>query len=284
MHFNDIINAVLNGLAEFRFQDLIDIAIITAIIYNIIRLTVNTRAYQLLKGLAVLLIVMLLSALFNLYTVNYLLNTLLVSGIVVMVVLFQPELRRALAHIGRLKINLFDRGIENSNVIVKEMTNAMINLSKRKVGALVVIERDVKLDEYFPTGTMIDAQITSALLENIFEPKTPLHDGAVIIRDGRIHYAACVLPLFSDSNVSKELGTRHRAALGVSSVSDSLTIVVSEETGVISYAEGGKLVRYIDKKTLTELLEGVFSEHESTDRSRPGFLRGIKRDEAKKKN
>ena len=152
MHFNDIINAVLNGLAEFRFQDFIDIVIITVIIYKIICWTVNTRAYQLLKGLAVLLVVMLLSALFNLYTVNYLLNTLLVSGIVVMVVLFQPELRRALAHIGRFKFNLAGREVENSNVIVKEMTNAMINLSKRKVGALVVIERETKLDEYFPTS------------------------------------------------------------------------------------------------------------------------------------
>ena len=124
---------------------------------------------------------MLLSALFNLYTVNYLLNTLLVSGIVVMVVLFQPELRRALAHIGRFKFNLAGREVENSNVIVKEMTNAMINLSKRKVGALVVIERETKLDEYFPTGTIVDAQITSALLENIFEPKTPLQEGFITL-------------------------------------------------------------------------------------------------------
>lgn len=235
-----------------------------------------------LKGLAVLLVVMLLSALFNLYTVNYLLNTLLVSGIVVMVVLFQPELRRALAHIGRFKFNLPGREVENSNVIVKEMTNAMINLSKRKVGALVVIERETKLDEYFPTGTIVDAQITSALLENIFEPKTPLHDGAVIIRDGRIYYAACVLPLFSDPNVSKELGTRHRAALGVSNVSDSLTVVVSEETGVISYAEGGKLVRYVDKKTLAELLEGVFAAPEQ-EKTFASLFKRLTKDETKQK-
>ncbi len=273
MHFNDIINAVLNGLAEFRFQDFIDIVIITVIIYKIICWTINTRAYQLLKGLAVLLVVMLLSALFNLYTVNYLLNTLLVSGIVVMVVPFQPELRRALAHIGRFKFNLPGREVENSNVIVKEMTNAMINLSKRKVGALVVIERETKLDEYFPTGTIVDAQITSALLENIFEPKTPLHDGAVIIRDGRIYYAACVLPLFSDPNVSKELGTRHRAALGVSNVSDSLTVVVSEETGVISYAEGGKLVRYVDKKPWQSFLK-VFLRHPNRRKLLHRFSRG----------
>ena len=227
MHFNDIINAVLNGLAEFRFQDFIDIVIITVIIYKIICWTINTRAYQLLKGLTVLLVVMLLSALFNLYTVNYLLNTLLVSGIVVMVVLFQPELRRALAHIGRFKFNLPGREVENSNVIVKEMTNAMINLSKRKVGALVV-------------------------------------------------------PLFSDPNVSKELGTRHRAALGVSNVSDSLTVVVSEETGVISYAEGGKLVRYVDKKTLAELLEGVFAAPEQ-EKTFASLFKRLTKDETKQK-
>lgn len=259
MKFNEIINAILSGLAEFRFQDLLDIIIIAFIIYKIIEVSVNTRAYQLLKGLAVLLIIMLLSTVFNLYTVNYLLNTLLVSGIVIVFVLFQPELRRALAHLGRFKFNLVTRDKENDNQIVKELVNALVELSKRKVGALIVIEKETKLDDYLPTGTYLDASISSALVQNIFEPKTPLHDGAVIVRDGRIHYAACVLPLFSDPNISKELGTRHRAALGVSSVSDSLTLVVSEETGVISYAENGKLVRYVDRIALTEVLETIFS-------------------------
>lgn len=258
MRFDDIFNAIINGLKEFRFQDLLDILIITFLVFKIIELTINTRAYQLLKGFAVLLIVMLFSAIFNLYTINYLLNTLLVSGIVVMVVVFQPELRRALAHIGRLKLNFFSREKESGSDIVKELVSAMIALSKRKVGALIVIERDTRLDDYLPTGTFIDAQISNPLLQNIFEPNTPLHDGAVIIREGRIHYAACVLPLFSDPTISRELGTRHRAALGVSSVSDSLTLVVSEETGVISYAENGKLVRYVDRIALTELLETIF--------------------------
>lgn len=170
----------------------------------------------------------------------------------------------------------------NKLLSVARKKQRSINLSKRKVGALVVIERETKLDEYFPTGTIVDAQITSALLENIFEPKTPLHDGAVIIRDGRIYYAACVLPLFSDPNVSKELGTRHRAALGVSNVSDSLTVVVSEETGVISYAEGGKLVRYVDKKTLAELLEGVFAAPEQ-EKTFASLFKRLTKDETKQK-
>ena len=262
MHFDEIVSAIRNGLDQLRFQDLLDILIIAFIIYKIIDVSVNTRAFQLLKGLAVLLIIMLLSAIFNLYTVNYLLNTLLVSGIVIVIVLFQPEIRRGLAHLGRFRFNIAGRIEADGADIVREMTGVLIRLSKRKVGALIVIERDTPLDEYLPTGTSVDAHITGALLENIFEPNTPLHDGAVIIRDGRIHYAACVLPLFNDPNISRELGTRHRAALGISSVSDCLTLVVSEETGVISYAENGKLTRYVDKAALTELLEGVFVQDE----------------------
>ena len=260
MHFNDIMYAIGNGFAQFRFQDALDILIIAFIVYKIIDVSVNTRAYQLLKGLGLLLVIMLLSTIFNLYTVSFLLNTLLVSGIVIVFVLFQPELRRGLAHIGgRFKFNLPGRSEADGDTIVREMVSSLIRLSKRKVGALIVIERDTKLDEYLPTGTCVDGRITGALIENIFEPNTPLHDGAVIIRDGRIHYAACVLPLFNDTNISRELGTRHRAALGISTASDCLTLVVSEETGVISYAENGKLVRYLDKAALTDLLENEFA-------------------------
>ncbi|MDY6088513.1 MAG: diadenylate cyclase CdaA [Eubacteriales bacterium] len=259
MPFNDIINAIISGFQDIRFQDVLDIVIITVLVYKIIEWSMNTRAYQLLKGLGVLLLILLLSTLFNLYTINYLLNTLLVSGIVVMAVIFQPELRRGLAHIGRFKFNFSAKDKAEDSGIVREIVNALIELSKRKVGALIVIERETKLDEYLPTGTLVDAKITSALIQNIFEPNTPLHDGAVIVRDGRIHYAACVLPLFDDANISRELGTRHRAAMGVSQASDSLTLVVSEETGVISYAENGKLVRYVDRIALTELLESIFS-------------------------
>ena len=259
MPFNDIINAIISGFQDIRFQDVLDIVIITVLVYKIIEWSMNTRAYQLLKGLGVLLLILLLSTLFNLYTINYLLNTLLVSGIVVMAVIFQPELRRGLAHIGRFKFNFSAKDKSDDSGIVKEIVNALIELSKRKVGALIVIERETKLDEYLPTGTLVDAKITSALIQNIFEPNTPLHDGAVIVRDGRIHYAACVLPLFDDANISRELGTRHRAAMGVSQASDSLTLVGSEETGVISYAENGKLVRYVDRIALTELLESIFS-------------------------
>ena len=269
-------------VSTIRFSDIVDILIVAYLIYNVIMLIRKTNSYRLAQGVLLILIALWLSGVLKLTMFNRILQKTVELGLIALVIIFQPELRRALAHIGRFKFNLAGREVENSNVIVKEMTNAMINLSKRKVGALVVIERETKLDEYFPTGTIVDAQITSALLENIFEPKTPLHDGAVIIRDGRIYYAACVLPLFSDPNVSKELGTRHRAALGVSNVSDSLTVVVSEETGVISYAEGGKLVRYVDKKTLAELLEGVFAAPEQ-EKTFASLFKRLTKDETKQK-
>ena len=269
-------------VSTIRFSDIVDILIVAYLIYNVIMLIRKTNSYRLAQGVLLILIALWLSGVLKLTMFNRILQKTVELGLIALVIIFQPELRRALAHIGRFKFILPGREVENSNVIVKEMTNAMIDLSKRKVGALVVIERETKLDEYFPTGTIVDAQITSALLENIFEPKTPLHDGAVIIRDGRIYYAACVLPLLSDPNVSKELGTRHRAALGVSNVSDSLTVVVSEETGVISYAEGGKLVRYVDKKTLAELLEGVFAAPEQ-EKTFSSLFKRLTKDETKQK-
>ena len=165
MPFNDIINAIISGFQDIRFQDVLDIVIITVLVYKIIEWSMNTRAYQLLKGLGVLLLILLLSTLFNLYTINYLLNTLLVSGIVVMAVIFQPELRRGLAHIGRFKFNFSAKDKSDDSGIVKEIVNALIELSKRKVGALIVIERETKLDEYLPTGTLVDAKITSALIQ-----------------------------------------------------------------------------------------------------------------------
>ena len=280
-----MISSFFSAFDQFRTMtpiDVVDILVVAYIIYRVMKLLKDTSAARLAKGILILVLIMLFASFLHLTMISWLLRNALSVGVFAVVVIFQPELRRALAHIGRFKFNLAGREVENSNVIVKEMTNAMINLSKRKVGALVVIERETKLDEYFPTGTIVDAQITSALLENIFEPKTPLHDGAVIIRDGRIYYAACVLPLFSDPNVSKELGTRHRAALGVSNVSDSLTVVVSEETGVISYAEGGKLVRYVDKKTLAELLEGVFAAPEQ-EKTFASLFKRLTKDETKQK-
>lgn len=261
MSFDVLVKAITSGFTQIRLEDFVDIAIIAFFLYKLIILTKETRAFQLLKGIAFLFIAAIISETLQLQTLSWVLNSVLASGIVVLAVLFQPELRRALEHIGRGKI--FNNGLlqnfkPEENEIVSEMQLAIMSLAKRRVGALIVIEQRTGLGDIIATGTRIDGIISAPLIENIFEPNTPLHDGAVIIRDGAIVAAACFLPLAEDIAVARELGTRHRAALGVSSVSDSVTIVVSEETGVISFAREGKLVRYIDQKALHDLLESIF--------------------------
>lgn len=261
MAFDVFFRNIAGGFSEFHFKDAIDIIIIAILIYQLVILTKETRAYQVLKGLGLVFLAAIVSEALDLTMLTWLLNSLVTSGVIVAVILFQPELRRALEHIGRGRI--FDAGLFKSLMseetkVVSEMQQAILNLAKRRVGALIVIEQKTGLGDIITSGTRIDGVMSAPLLENIFEPNTPLHDGAVIVRDGIIVAAACFLPLADDLTVARELGTRHRAALGVSSISDSVTIVVSEETGVISFARDGKLVRYIDKKALTDLLESIF--------------------------
>ena len=266
MSLTDVLNAISTGLTQFRIQDLIEILILAFVFFKLMQFTSNTRSSQVLKGVGVLLLIFIVSNLLNLMTIKYLLNSFLVSGIVVVVVLFQPEIRRALERIGRFRLNITQRSTPSFE-IVNQLCLAIENMSRRKVGALIVLERNTKLGDYVQTGTVIDAEITDALIENIFEPKTPLHDGAMIIRDERIYAAACVLPLFDDPNIARELGTRHRAALGISTVSDSITLVVSEETGTISFSQDGKLTRHVDHDTLEALLNDHFNPSENK-----GFL------------
>ena len=260
MSYDVLVKTISSGFSQFRWLDALDILIIACLLYRLILLTKETRAFQVLKGIAILFIAAIVSDALALTTLSWLLNSLLVSGIVVIVVLFQPELRRAFEHLGRGKIFTGEVGRifkTETNVAVSEMHTAITRLARRRVGALIVIEQRTGLGDIVRTGTRIEGIVSAPLIENIFEPNTPLHDGAVIVRDGMILAAACFLPLSEDLSVSRELGTRHRAALGVSSVSDSVTIVVSEETGVISCAREGKLIRYIDDKALMDLLESA---------------------------
>ena len=248
-------------MSQIRILDLIDIIVIAIIIYKLIVLTKETRAYQVLKGMGILFLCAVVCDLLQIQTLSWLLSSFLSSGLILAVVLFQPEFRRALEHIGRG--NLFDKSVLNGfsqedSTIVSELQLAITDLAKRRVGALIVIEQKTALGDIAATGTRIDGVISAPLVENIFEPNTPLHDGAMIIRDRQIIAAACILPLAENMSVARELGTRHRAALGISTVSDSITIVVSEETGVISYARDGKLVRYVDNRALKDLLETIF--------------------------
>jgi len=260
--FNDFVNALTSGFAQFSFGDVVDIIIIAVLLYFLIMWAKRTRAYQLLKGLAVLLVCYIASQLLSLYTLSWLLDKIVESGFVLIVILFQPELRNALERIGRNKLISSKTHLTHvrteTEVTVNELQKAVLNLARRRVGALIVIAQKTALGDIISTGTRLDANISCALIENIFEPNTPLHDGAVVISDGVVTAAACILPLSDDMGIARELGTRHRAALGISGVSDSVTIVVSEETGVISMARDGQLLRYIDAKALKDILESIF--------------------------
>ena len=264
MSYDEVIKAISSGFAQFTWLDALDIIIIFILLYKLIIWTKETRAYEVLKGIGLLFLCSVASQLLQLNTLSWLLDAFLKSGsiIIVLVVLFQPEFRRVLERLGRggksIGSALFDAATLSSVEMIQDVQRAILSMSRRRVGALIVVEQKTGLGDIINTGTPVDGLLSGALLENIFEPNTPLHDGAVIVRGSRVAAGCCFLPLSDDMNLARELGTRHRAALGVSTVSDSVTIVVSEETGAISLARDGKLVRYIDAKALHDILEQLF--------------------------
>ena len=270
MSYNSITKALASGFSQISILDILDIIIIAVLIYKLIIWTRETRAYEVLKGIGLLFLCSIASQLLSLTTLSWLLDSILTSGsiIIVLFILFQPEIRRVLEKLGRSGKRLgkawFDASAMKSNDLVRDMHAAILSLSHRRVGALIVFEQKTGLGDIVGTGTRIDGILSGALIENIFEPNTPLHDGAVIVRGSAIIAAGCFLPLSDDLSVSRELGTRHRAALGVSTVSDCVTIIVSEETGAISIARDGKLVRYIDSKALNNILESLFLQAGNT--------------------
>lgn len=248
-------------LSQFRFvfewRNIIDIAVVTVVLYQLAMLIKGTRAVQLLKGLAVLLIVSNIAEFFHLSTISWMLSQVWKMLLVALPVVFQPELRRALEQLGRGKF--FTRhpitlDAEAFNNLLDEIVRSTQVLSKNRIGALLVIERETGIQEFVETGIKIDGVVSSEFLVNIFIPNTPLHDGAVILRGDRVAAAGCFLPLSENRNIQKELGTRHRAGLGLSEVSDALAIIVSEETGAVSLAIDGELTRFLDDKSLRELL------------------------------
>ncbi|SHG97773.1 diadenylate cyclase [Anaerosphaera aminiphila DSM 21120] len=243
----------------FRLRDVVDILIIAIITYNCLKLIKGTRAEQLAKGILVILVCTKLSEWFQLYTLNWLLGKLMAWGMVAVLIVFQPELRRGLEFLGRTSsIRTNSTDISDTPTIVTEICDAVASLSRQKIGALIVLERQTGLSEFVETGTEINGYVSSGLLINIFIPNTPLHDGAVIIEGNRILAAACFLPLSDSENISKELGTRHRAGIGITERSDCLSIMVSEETGSISTAEKGVISRYLDISTLESILSEIY--------------------------
>ena len=234
-----------NIFSGVGITDIIDILIVAFVIYKLLGLIKQTRAEQLMKGVLLLVVATFLSGLFNLHTINWILKGAVTLGAVAILVVFQPELRRALEYMGRSKIvkaPLREMDKERGKEITSHIVKAIDTFSKDRVGALIVFERQTSLSDIIETGTVVDADISEQLLGNIFYEGAPLHDGAVIVRNNRIVSATCYLPLSDNLELNKSLGTRHRAGVGISEVSDALTIIVSEETGKVSYTYGGKIV------------------------------------------
>ncbi|MHC1724226.1 MAG: diadenylate cyclase CdaA [Aminipila sp.] len=254
-------NYISNIVSGISITDAIDVCIVAFIIYKVLGFIRESRAEQLVKGLLVLVLATLASDQFHLYTLNWILKGTMTLGVLALVIVFQPELRRGLEYVGRSKLvkapfGQFDK--EKAKNITAQFIKAVDDFSANKVGALIILERETSLTDIAETGTMLNAEISTELLGNIFYEGAPLHDGAVIVRGDKIYAAGCVLPLTQNKNLSKELGTRHRAGIGITENSDAITLIVSEETGIISIAVDGKLSRFLDIKTVEKTLLNLF--------------------------
>jgi len=263
------ISAILwNIFNRPRLIDLIDILLLTIIIYELLVNVRQTRVSQMLKGILILLAATWLSDILGMRTIHALLAWMINAGPVLLIVLFQSEIRRILEELGNNSV--FDSSAlsmreGNTELIIDEMILALEHMARRKVGALIVVENKIHLNDVIATGTRVDGIISQPLIENIFEPNTPLHDGAVVVRGDRVVAAACLLRLSDTTGVGRDLGTRHRAGLGVSEISDATVFIVSEETGIISMAEGGRLVRHLDEASLRQVLHGLYDTDQERD-------------------
>ena len=247
------------------WRTILDVSIMAILIYQDMKLVLRTRANSVFKGIGIVLVLAWISDILQINTLNWLLQQVLNTGVIVLVILFQPELRRALEQIGRSNLprhvlsGAWRQRSTQSDEHAAEIVKALSNMSRKRIGALIVFERRTALGDIIESGTTVDAEISAPLIENIFEPNTPLHDGAMIIRDERITAAACILQLSEDYSISRELGTRHRAGIGITETTDAVVLIVSEETGIISMAREGRLTRYLDAKSLNILLTELFT-------------------------
>lgn len=254
----------LTSVLKFNLTSVIDILIVAFVVYRLMLLIRGTRAVQLIKGLAVLLVATALSSLLNLNTLNWLLKQTMTALVVALPIVFHPELRRALEKLGRGKFlpqNTLTTGEIDGTRLVAELIRACTVLAKNKMGALIILERETGLNEHIDSGVKIEGLVSAEFLVNIFVPKTPLHDGAVIIRGNRVAAAACFLPLSESPNLTSDLGTRHRAGIGVTEVSDAVAVIVSEETGSVSIAVEGVLTRRLDEAALQEKLTSLLKKN-----------------------
>ena len=249
---------ILQQLSRMHWSDYLDIAIVALLIYKLLPLIKAPSTMRIARAVVAVVVIVIVTDALDLYTLNWILNQLMSVGLIAVVILFQPELRRMLDRLGSVKLRsllgISSKPMQEMESIINQTVMACEVMSRERVGALIVFAREARLEEYFRTGTQIDGQVSEQLIRNIFFPKASLHDGAMIIRDGRIAAAGCVLPLSDSSRISADLGTRHRAGMGMSEASDAVVVIVSEETGTISVAVGGMLKRHLAPKTLERLL------------------------------
>ena len=251
------IQSFIDQLARMQWSDYLDIVLVAFLIYKLLPLIRTPSTMRIARAVLVVVVIAWATDVLHLYTLSYILNQFLAVGLMAVIILFQPELRRMLDHLGSVKLrSLFGvtRHAPEMEGVIAQVVQACEVMSRERVGALMVFAREVNLDEYMRTGTVIDAQVSEQLIRNIFFPLASLHDGAMIIRDGRVAAAGCVLPLSDSNRLSADLGTRHRAGVGMSESSDAVVVIVSEETGTISVAVGGMLKRHLATKTLEKLL------------------------------
>lgn len=282
--FNENILTYLKNLQENPFQLIwliLDLAIVIFLAYYFFKMVKDSRAWQLIKGIALLVIATWISSLLNLRILNAILSTIMNFGVIAIIIIFQPELRRGLEQLGTNKFAKFFGITKDLETKTKEdvykIVIATMELAKQKTGALIVIERDIKIQDIIEKGIAIDAEVSPQLLVNIFVPNTPLHDGAVIISNNKIAAAACVLPLADDKNIAKELGTRHRAAVGISRESDSIVVVVSEETGKVSVAKDGTLIADVREDVLKKILiNNVVTKRFTDSNNKKSRIRNLK--------
>ncbi len=261
-------------LRLISFTDILDVFVVAVAVYYFMMAIRGTRAVQLVKGIFIIVAIYMISGLLNMHTLNYILNTVVQVAMFGVIVIFQPELRSLLEKMGQLKAGKFIGAAFNISNQEKDLTDVISSISiaasqmaETRTGALIVIERMTRLGEYMHSGTKINADVSTELIKNIFAPNTPLHDGAVIVRENKIITAGCVLPLTANSNLASELGTRHRAALGLSEASDAVVVVVSEETGKISIAVNGSLTRNLTRLTLNKALTKLLVKEEEKSES-----------------
>ena len=254
----DAVRELFGTLKTIQWQDVLDILLVTYLIYRVVLLVRSTSAMRIAKGFIAILVVSALTQIAKLWTLHFLLSQVLAVGLLALVILFQPELRRMMDHLGSsVSLSRFlspEKKLDGMDVVIAQTVKACEIMGRERVGALIVFARNHRLDEYFKTGTVLDGCVSEQLIRNIFFPKAALHDGAMIIRDGRIAAAGCVMPLSESHRLSADLGTRHRAGVGTSEVTDAVVVIVSEETGTISVAVGGMLKRHLAPQTLERLL------------------------------